>query len=101
MRLSFYAVAAVMISILISACSQPAPITPMPTDQPTEDSASTTAPSRTPAPTRTPTETPIPTDTPRPTPGPSLDELLGTPNAFAASADLTSAQAEFEALTNL
>lgn len=56
---------------------------------------------RTPTPTATPSPTPTPTLTPSPTPGPSLEELIQTPVALAASADLAGASVAYAALNQL
>jgi len=52
-------------------------------------------------PTPTPTPAPTSTSTPSPTPGPSLEELIGTPNALAAAANLDAASVQFKSLTDL
>jgi len=70
-------------------------------DEPTV-TASPTA-TRTLAPTRKPTATltSTPTRTPRPTRGPGLDELMETPVALAAAADLEGARSAYDDLTDL
>ncbi len=67
------------------------------------EAAPTATPPAIPTPTATPPPSPTPTltPTPSPTPGPGLDELLQTPVALAASADLAGASAAYAALNQL
>src|SRR5687768_9834266 len=83
---------------LLAACSRP---TPTPNQQRPTVAISTDAPTHTasPGPSSTPTATA--TRTPRPTAGPSLDELMGTPNALAAAALLDESAVAFEDLSDL
>jgi regulator of sirC expression with transglutaminase-like and TPR domain len=94
-RRLFYLVS--MLVMLLAACASPEPTvppvsatrTPLPTPSP--------APTHTPAPTATPSATPTPT----PTPGPGLDELLLTPDALVAAAELEQAVEGYEVLVAL
>ncbi|MBN1309808.1 MAG: tetratricopeptide repeat protein [Anaerolineae bacterium] len=83
-------VGGVLLSALAACSAEPA--TPAPSTV-----------TRTPSPTRKPTatRTPTPTRTPRPTSGPGLDELMETPLAMAAAADLEGAQAAYSDLASL
>ena len=76
---------------ILSACS-PGSMTPV---------LPTVTRTLTPTQRSTATLTPTPTRTPIPTPGPGLDELMETPLAMAASADLEGAQAVYGDLANL
>lgn len=59
------------------------------------------APTQTLTPTVTSSPKPTSTLTPTPTPGPALEELMGTPNALAAAANLDAASVQFKSLTDL
>jgi tetratricopeptide (TPR) repeat protein len=82
---------------LLSACASPEPTvssvsatrTPLPTPSP--------EPTHTQAPTATPSATPTPT----PTPGPGLDDLLLTPDALVAVAELERALEAYQVLAAL
>ncbi len=69
-------------------------------DRPVETGRPTRTPTRVP-PSPTATASPTATHTPRPTPGPGLSELLGTPHALAAAAQLDQAKDAYRDLADL
>jgi tetratricopeptide (TPR) repeat protein len=71
------------------------------TEEATAISEATATPTVVPSSTPEPTASPTPTNTPRPTAGPGLAELLGTPNALVASADLENAALAYQELVQL
>ncbi len=72
----------------------------LPVEAPATDSATRT-PTNSPSATSTVTLTPTPTSTATATPGPSLEELIGTPQYFAANADLDRASVGYSSLADL
>jgi Flp pilus assembly protein TadD len=86
------------ILMLLAACSRP---TTTPNQQRPTVALSTDAPTHTPSPGPSSTPTATATSTPRPTAGPSLEELMATPNALAAAALLDQSAAAFEDLSDI
>ena len=88
----------VLCGFLLAACGgggTPGPTASEPAAQATE------TPTPIPSPTFTPTPLPSETPTPSPTPGPGLEELIGTPEALAAAAELEGAWEAYEQLATL
>jgi tetratricopeptide (TPR) repeat protein len=84
---------------LVAACRTP-PVTEA-TLEPTVAPSETAEPTMSATSTATPSATPTATVTATPTPGPSLEELMGTPNALAAAANLEAASVAFSDLVDL